>query len=92
MNFDEILHFLNELGHGELFEIPIDFDPEKENDSAKIQNFMIVSRMKEKILKIELNNCILDVLDKEYQEVIVKVEEKIMNVKKKYNNMKLMNS
>ena len=49
---------------------------------------MIVSRMKEKILKIELSNCILEVLDKEYQEVIVKVEDKIMAVKKKYNNMK----
>ena len=36
MNFDEILHFLNELGHGALFDIPLGFDPEKENDSEKI--------------------------------------------------------
>ena len=32
MKFDEILHFLNELGHGALFEIPIDFDLKNETD------------------------------------------------------------
>lgn len=85
MHFDELLHFLNELGHGALFEIPVDFDLEIETDPIKIENFAIISKMKEKIINIKLSNTILDVLDKEYKEVIIKVEEKIVASKKMFN-------
>ena len=49
MHFDDLLHFLNELGHGALFEIPVDFDLKIETDPIKIYNFAIISKMKEKI-------------------------------------------
>ena len=41
--------------------------------------------MKKKIQNIELSNSILDVLDKEYKEVVIKVEEKIVASKKMFN-------
>lgn len=56
MKFDEIIHFLNDLGHGELFEIPIEFDSKNEQDPMKIKSFAIISEMKKKIAHFKLSN------------------------------------